>query len=38
MMQSYLKGHGDVPIKEWTDLDAEEILLKSGYKEYVEDS
>jgi uncharacterized protein YjaZ len=38
MMQSYLKGHGDVPIKEWTDMDAEKILLESGYKEYVEDS
>jgi uncharacterized protein YjaZ len=37
ILQSYLKDNGDMPINEWTDMDAGEILAGSEYKGHVED-
>jgi hypothetical protein len=31
-MQSFLKNHPDVPINEWTKLDAAQILKGSEYR------
>jgi uncharacterized protein YjaZ len=36
MMESYLNEHGNAPVKEWTDMDADELLMDSEYKEYIE--
>ena len=38
IMQEFIKNNPEISIEEWTDMDAREILEKSGYEEKMENS